>query len=81
MELVIGVAGMIALAGVYVLFGLGDRGGSPCRGCGASDVPDGGCGACAIGDREDPSRETRDAASTVGRAAVGGELRTGSGER
>lgn len=52
MELVIGVVGMAFLAGVYVALGLADRGEGPCDGCGASELPEGGCGACTIGERE-----------------------------
>lgn len=59
MELVIGVVGMVVLAGAYVALGLADRGEGPCAGCGAGDLPDGGCGACAVGDREEPGTEAR----------------------
>lgn len=46
MELVIGVAGMLVLGGLYVVLGLADRGGGPCGGCGSTVPPDRGCGAC-----------------------------------
>lgn len=47
MELLIGVVGMVALAGVYVALGLADRGGHDCGGCRLREAPGDGCRSCA----------------------------------
>ena len=46
MELVIGVVGMVVLAGAYVALGLADRGGHGCGGCGFRGSPGDGCRSC-----------------------------------
>lgn len=52
MDLVIGVVGMVALAGLYVAAGLADRGGAGCEGCRLQEDPEGACLACP----DDPRR-------------------------
>ena len=61
MDVVIGVAGMLVLGGLYVALGLADRGEGPCGGCGSAGLPDGACGACTVEERADGDRETRTA--------------------
>lgn len=61
MEVVIGVAGMLVLGGLYVALGLADRGAGPCGGCGSAELPDGGCGSCSLDERVDGERTTRTA--------------------
>lgn len=52
MDLLIGIVGMVALAGLYVALGLADRGGTGCEGCRLQEDLEGACRACPDDRRE-----------------------------
>ena len=52
MDVLIGIVGMVALAGLYVALGLADRGGAGCESCRLQEDLEGGCLACPDDRRE-----------------------------
>ena len=59
MDVVIGIAGMLVLGGLYMTLGLADRGEGPCGGCASAELPDAGCGACSLDEGASGEGETR----------------------
>ena len=69
MDLVIGVVGMVVLAGIYVALGLADRGKDSCESCLLRGDVDGGCLACP--ESPETGRAARSSAPKVGKTAGG----------